>query len=557
MADGRLSLGHLLVREGIVTPEQVDEALEIQKQTREKLGTILVNKGYCKEEEIARALATKTGFDFMSLNDVEIDPGAVSLIGTEAALKYRAVPISVRGNELYVAMENPNDVVAIDDLGLLTGLVIRPIVVSDTEIESVLNNLINLKLDAPVEEVPEPPVQEEVVAISESVDPPAVQMVNQILSAALRTNASDIHIESQEKNMRVRYRIDGVLHEMMTQPMRMHAAITSRIKVLGGMDISEKRVPQDGRATVRIEDKNVDIRIATLPSAYGESLTIRMLPRDEKIFNIRELGFPQQSFETYEKMMKLPYGFILVTGPTGSGKSTTLYAMLKELNTPDKNIITLEDPIERRIVGINQIQMNEKAGMTFASGLRSILRNDPDIIMVGEIRDAETAKIAVESALTGHLVLSTLHTNNAASSVIRLIEMGVEPYLISSSLAGVLAQRLVRVLCPRCKQPYHLSGKEIAELVPDFPLAPEEDSVTIFKPVGCIHCNNTGYLGRTGIFELLTVTENIRKLVIRDASLAAIQSTAEDDGMITMRADGLNKVRQGITSVEEILRVIV
>lgn len=557
MADGRLSLGHLLVRKGIVTPEQVDEALEIQKQTREKLGTILVNKGYCKEEEIARALATKTGFDFMSLNDVEIDTGVVSLIGAEAALKYRAVPISVRGNEMYVAMENPNDVVAIDDLGLLTGLIIKPIVVSDTEIESVLNNLINLKLDAPVEEVPEPPVQEEVVAISESVDPPAVQMVNQILSAALRTNASDIHIESQEKNMRVRYRIDGVLHEMMTQPMRMHAAITSRIKVLGGMDISEKRVPQDGRATVRIEDKNVDIRIATLPSAYGESLTIRMLPRDEKIFNIRELGFPQQSFETYEKMMKLPYGFILVTGPTGSGKSTTLYAMLKELNTPDKNIITLEDPMERRIVGINQIQMNEKAGMTFASGLRSILRNDPDIIMVGEIRDAETAKIAVESALTGHLVLSTLHTNNAASSVIRLIEMGVEPYLISSSLAGVLAQRLVRVLCPRCKQPYHLSGKEIAELVPDFPLAPEEDSVTIFKPVGCIHCNNTGYLGRTGIFELLTVTENIRKLVIRDASLAAIQSTADDDGMITMRADGLNKVRQGITSVEEILRVIV
>ena len=557
MADGRLSLGHLLIRKGIVTPEQVDEALEIQKQTREKLGTILVNKGYCKEEEIARALATKTGFDFMSLNDVEIDTGVVSLIGAEAALKYRAVPISVRGNEMYVAMENPNDVVAIDDLGLLTGLIIKPIVVSDTEIESVLNNLINLKLDAPVEEVPEPPVQEEVVAISESVDPPAVQMVNQILSAALRTNASDIHIESQEKNMRVRYRIDGVLHEMMTQPMRMHAAITSRIKVLGGMDISEKRVPQDGRATVRIEDKNVDIRIATLPSAYGESLTIRMLPRDEKIFNIRELGFPQQSLETYENLMKLPYGFILVTGPTGSGKSTTLYAMLKELNTPDKNIITLEDPMERRIVGINQIQMNERAGMTFASGLRSILRNDPDIIMVGEIRDAETAKIAVESALTGHLVLSTLHTNNAASSVIRLIEMGVEPYLISSSLAGVLAQRLVRVLCPRCKQPYHLSGKEIAELVPDFPLAPEEDSVTIFKPVGCIHCNNTGYLGRTGIFELLTVTENIRKLVIRDASLAAIQSTADDDGMITMRADGLNKVRQGITSVEEILRVIV
>jgi type IV pilus assembly protein PilB len=343
----------------------------------------------------------------------------------------------------------------------------------------------------------------------------------------------------------------------MTQPMRMHAAIISRIKVMGGMDISEKRTPQDGRATVRIEDKNVDIRTATLPSAFGESLTIRLLPRDDKIFSIQELGFPKQASETYNKLLKLPYGFILVTGPTGSGKSTTLYAMLKELNTPDKNIITLEDPMERRILGINQIQMNERAGMTFASGLRSILRNDPDVIMVGEIRDAETAKIAVESALTGHLVLSTLHTNDAASSVVRLIEMGVEPYLISSSLAGVLAQRLVRVLCPRCKQPYKITKEEIDDLVDDFPFESDEESVTINRAVGCIHCNNTGYSGRTGIFELLTVTESIRKLIIRDASLSAIQNSAKEDGMISMRADGLNKVRQGITSIEEILRVIV
>ncbi|MGI6577568.1 MAG: GspE/PulE family protein [Eubacteriales bacterium] len=557
MADGRLSLGHLLVKKGVVTLEQVDEALEIQKQTHEKLGTILVNKGYCKEEEIAQALATKTGFDFMSLNNMGIDVGAASLISAEAALKYRVVPISIRGNELYVAMENPNDVVAIDDLGLLTGFVIKPIVVSDTEIEAALNSLVNLNLDTSEEEEPEPPVQDEIVSITESVDPPAVQMVNHILSAALRMNASDIHIEAQEKNMRVRYRIDGVLHEMMTQPMRMHAAIISRIKVMGGMDISEKRTPQDGRATVRIEDKNVDIRIATLPSAFGESLTIRLLPRDDKIFSIQELGFPKQASETYNKLLKLPYGFILVTGPTGSGKSTTLYAMLKELNTPDKNIITLEDPMERRILGINQIQMNERAGMTFASGLRSILRNDPDVIMVGEIRDAETAKIAVESALTGHLVLSTLHTNDAASSVVRLIEMGVEPYLISSSLAGVLAQRLVRVLCPRCKQPYKITKEEIDDLVDDFPFESDEESVTINRAVGCIHCNNTGYSGRTGIFELLTVTESIRKLIIRDASLSAIQNSAKEDGMISMRADGLNKVRQGITSIEEILRVIV
>jgi type IV pilus assembly protein PilB len=554
----RLTLGHLLIRNGIVTPEQVEEALEIQKTSGEKLGTILVGKGYCTEEQIAHALASKTGFEFISLNSVGIDPEAAKLISTETALKYRALPVALNDGVLYVAMEDPNDVVAMDDLSLLTGYTIRPIIVSDTEIESALNNLVNLGSDlTESEEETEEEKIEDFVGITETVEPPAVQLVNQIMNVAIRTSASDIHIEAHEKNLRVRYRIDGVLHEMMNQPMRMHAALVSRIKVIGGMDISEKRVPQDGRATVRIEDKMVDIRIATLPSVYGESVTIRLLPREEKISTIRELGFPEENIGAFNELMRLPYGFILVTGPTGSGKSTTLYSMLSMLNTVEKNIITLEDPMERRITGINQIQMNERAGMTFASGLRSILRNDPDIIMVGEIRDAETAKIAVESALTGHLVLSTLHTNNAAGSVVRLGEMGVEPFLISSSLVGVLAQRLARVLCPRCKGRYHMSGDELLSNIPDFPVDPDEQEVELYRPVGCIHCNNTGYRGRTGIFELLVVDESIRKLILSHASANTIEETAIKNGMITMRADGLMKAKMGITSVEEVLRVVI
>jgi len=553
----RFALGHQLIRSGVVTPEQVDEALEIQKTTHEKLGTILVNKGYCTEEQIARALATNTGFEFYSLNNTGIDMGAAHLISSEVALKYRALPVALNDGVLYVAMENPNDVVAMDDLSLLTGLTIRPIVVSDTEIEAALNNLINLGSNITEDEEPEEEVKDDFFGVAETAEPPAVQLVNQIMNGALRTGASDIHIESQEKSLRVRYRIDGVLHEMMTQPMKMHAALVSRIKVIGGMDISEKRLPQDGRATVKVEDKMVDIRIATLPSAYGESVTIRLLPRDEKIATIQELGFPARSIEAFNALMSMPYGFILVTGPTGSGKSTTLYAMLSKLNTIEKNIITLEDPMERRIAGINQIQMNDKAGMTFASGLRSILRSDPDIIMVGEIRDTETAKIAVESALTGHLVLSTLHTNDAAGSVVRLSEMGVEPFLISSSLAGVLAQRLARVLCPRCKEKYYMSREELLRSVPDFPVKPDEQGVELYKSVGCIHCNNTGYRGRIGIFELLIIDETIRKLILQDASANAIQAAALKEGMITMRADGLMKARAGITTVEEILRVVV
>jgi type IV pilus assembly protein PilB len=552
----RASIGQQLVTVGILNEDQIREALEVQKKTHEKLGTILVSLGYCTEEDIARALATKTGFEFISLNNLGIDMEAANLITPESAMKYRAIPVAMNEGTLYVAMENPNDVMAIDDLHILTGMSIKPIVVSDNEIESALNNLLNLSRGVESGDSADGEDGEDVYGSPDSSEPPAVQLVNQILNTALRTGASDVHIESQERLLRIRYRIDGVLHEMMNQPMRMHAALASRIKVMGGMDISEKRLPQDGRATIKVEDKVVDVRVATIPAIYGETITLRLLPRENKVFTIHELGFPRHASDKYNRLIHLPYGFVLVTGPTGSGKSTTLYSILTQINTPEKNIITLEDPMERRIAGINQIQMNDKAGMTFASGLRSVLRNDPDIIMIGEIRDAETAKIAVESALTGHLVFSTLHTNDSSSTVVRLGEMGVEPFLVSSSLAGVIAQRLARILCPRCKQQYTLSRTELKASVPDFPLNDDEDMVTLYRPSGCIHCNNTGYKGRIGIFELLQVTESIRKLILQGASADAIQQAAIREGMKTMREDGLMKVKQGLTSIEEALRVI-
>ena len=326
---------------------------------------------------------------------------------------------------------------------------------------------------------------------------------------------------------------------------------------MGGMDIAERRIPQDGRITLKIEDITVDIRVASLPSAYGEKLTLRLLNRSSKMITLEELGFPEVQLKRYNEVMHLPYGFILITGPTGSGKSTTLYATLAEINTPSKNIITLEDPIERRMAGLNQIQMNSKAGMTFASGLRSILRSDPDIIMVGEIRDHETAKIAVESALTGHLVFSTLHTNDAPGAVTRLGEMGVEAFLTASSLVGVVAQRLMRIICPSCRKSYTLSREEILQIAPDFPLQPHEDSVTLYKAVGCLSCNNTGYRGRVGVYEFLRVTEKMQKLILNNASTNDIRGMAIHEGMTTLRMDGLQKVKKGLSSLEELLRVVV
>lgn len=555
-------LGEQLIKMGIVTKEQIIQALEIQSQKKnsrqkQKLGEVLVCLGFCTEEDIARAMAEKSGFNFMSINNTGIDMSVANLITPEIANKYKLLPIGLKNNKLLLAMNNPSDIIAIDDIQIITGYEVEPVVVPDRELEVVLEQFSNMSKNV-VSELEEAEEDAESETEEDTAnEKPAVIIVNQIVNNAVKAGASDIHIEPHEKHTRVRYRIDGVLHEIMQQPLKMHPLISSRIKVMGGMDIAERRIPQDGRITLKVEDKTVDIRVASLPSAYGEKLTLRLLNRSSKIITLEQLGFPEVQLKRYNEVMHMPYGFILITGPTGSGKSTTLYATLAEINTPDKNIITLEDPIERRMAGLNQIQMNTKAGMTFASGLRSILRSDPDIIMVGEIRDHETAKIAVESALTGHLVFSTLHTNDAPGAVSRLGEMGVEAFLTASSLAGVIAQRLMRVLCPSCRKKYVMSRSEILNSIPDFPMEPDEDSVTLYKAVGCLSCNHTGYKGRKGVYEFLKVTENMQKLIINKASTNEIRQLAIQEGMCTLRMDGLEKVKQGVTSIEELLRVIV
>ena len=559
-------LGEQLTKMGIITEEQLMIALKIQKQRRSMgkkvlLGQVLIDLGYCTEDQIAQAMSRKTGFQLKSVNKTVIDMTCANLITPEIAVKYKLIPIGMKDGKLQVAMQNPSDIIAIDDIQLLTGYEVEPIVVPDHELSAIIEQFCNISKN--IEQQSEDGIEEDEKDSFDTIDDadinekPAVLLVNQILNHAIRVNASDIHIEPQEKYIRVRFRIDGVLHEIMEQPKRLHPLISSRIKVMAGMDIAERRIPQDGRITLKVDEKIIDIRVASLPSAYGEKLTMRLFVRNETIITLEQLGFPEVQLKRYNEIMYLPYGFILITGPTGSGKSTTLYATLAEINTPDKNVITLEDPVERRMEGLNQIQMNNKAGMTFASGLRAILRSDPDIIMVGEIRDKETAQIAVESALTGHLVFSTLHTNDSSGAVSRLTEMGIEPFLTASSLVGVIAQRLVRVLCPLCRKSYEISRQELLQNIPDFPLDEDEDLITLYKSSGCLSCNNTGFKGRTGVFEFLKVTDNMQKLILNRASTNEIRDLAIKEGMDTLRADGLKKVKSGITSLEELLRVVV
>jgi len=546
---------------GIITKEQLDDALKHQnKQSSGKglLGNTLVKLGYCKEEDIARVVALQNDVPYISLDSYRIDEAATSLITPEIAQRYSALPIGFRDGKLVVAMKHPYDIIAIDDLCIYTGYDVQPVVCPDSELEAAIERYsrtnANIEQAEPEEEVD---IEETPSEMDDSAEKPAVQLANLIFSQAIRAGASDIHIEPQEKSMRVRFRIDGVLHDAMQPPKRLHPSLVSRIKVMANMDIADRRIPQDGRISLKLEDKVVDVRVATLPTAYGEKVTMRLLDRSAKLITLEELGFPPFELEKYRKLVHLPYGFILVTGPTGSGKSTTLYATLAAINTVEKNIITVEDPIEYRLEGLNQVQVNVRAGLTFASGLRSILRSDPDIIMIGEIRDEETARIAVESALTGHLVFSTLHTNDAAGAITRLSDMGIEPFLTASSLVGVVAQRLARVLCPNCKEPYEITRDELLSNVPDFPLEDGEEKLTLYRPKGCFRCSNTGFKGRIGIYELLTMNEEIRRLVLQRASTAEINKAAVSMGMVTLRQDGLHKVKQGITSIEEIMRVIV
>lgn len=555
-------LGTNLVAAGIITQEQLDNALnqQIARNARGTakglLGQMLVELGYCTDDDIARVMARKSGVAFMSLNSYPVDMTAANLITPELAEKYKALPMGFEKNKLLVAMMNPNDIIAIDDLRILTGNDIQAVVVPDKELEAAIKQFSSMSSKLDSGDV-EDNTADDTIDTSDSNEQPAVQLANQIFNQSINAGASDVHIEPQEKKLRIRFRIDGVLHEMLQPPHRLHASLVSRIKVMANMDIAERRIPQDGRITMRVDAKTVDIRVASLPSAYGEKITLRLLNRSDRLITLEELGFPQKHLKKYNNAIHLPYGFVLITGPTGSGKSTTLYASLAQLNSPDKNIITLEDPIERRMDGLNQVQVNVKAGMTFASGLRSILRNDPDIIMVGEIRDQETAKIAVESALTGHLVLSTLHTNDSAGAVTRLADMGIEPYLTASSLIGVVSQRLIRVLCPSCKKAYNISRDELLKTIPDFPLEKYEQTIELYHSKGCIACNGTGYKGRKGVYEFLPITETLQKLILEHASMRDIKAAAIAEGMDTLRMDGLLKVKQGLTTIEELLRVIV
>lgn len=560
-------LGEQLVQACIITDEQLQDALEEQKRSigsggsraKSALGQLLVSKGYCNEEDIARVIAQNTGAYFVTLANQPIDMSAANLITPEIAVRYQALPIGFENDKLKVAMRNPRDIIALDDLRILTGYDIVTVVIPDMELDSAIKQFENasIGIDAAVEEEQQTnELPDETQLNDPAGEQPAVQLANQIFNQSIRAGASDIHIEPQEKKLRVRFRIDGVLHDVMSPSFRLQAALISRIKVMANMDIAERRIPQDGRFTIKVYEKVVDVRVASLPSVHGEKLTLRLLNRGDRLITLSELGVCENQLDRYNETVRKPYGFILVTGPTGSGKSTTLYATLAKLNSPDKNLITLEDPVERRMDGINQMQINTRAGLTFASGLRSILRSDPDIIMVGEIRDHETAKIAVESALTGHLVLSTLHTNDSAGAVTRLADMGIEPYLVSSSLIGVVAQRLVRVLCPSCKTKYVISREDALKSIPDFPVDEDEQQITLYHANGCISCSGTGYRGRKGVYEFMPVTETLQSLILNRASSNDIKCQAVAEGMSTLREDGLRKVKEGLTTIEEVLRVI-
>ncbi len=556
------SIAYYLIEDGKITEEQLKDALESQKESKNLIGAELVARGFCTELDIAKAMEKKTGYKFVSIEEVGINFAIANIISPDLMAKRGILPLYQDEKRLFVVMRNPNDVVTRDNLSVRTGgMEIVPLISTDSELTAAINTIANnaSNIDTYDDEEAQ---EEEYSALDELAadEKPAVQLVNQVITNAVKSGASDIHFEPMEKTTRVRLRIDGVLHEVLQQPIKLHSSVASRIKVIGGMDIAERRIPQDGRTTVKVDDRTFDIRIAVLPSVYGEKIVMRLLERGAKSVKLEDIKFSAAQSDRFLKTVFMPYGFLLVTGPTGSGKSTTLYATLAEVSDITKHTITLEDPVERRMPGLCQVQMNTRAGMTFAAALRSVLRADPDIVMVGEIRDGETAKIAVESALTGHMVFSTLHTNDAPSAITRLDEMGVEPFLTASSLVGVLAQRLIRVLCPRCKEAVEITYRDLRQSIEDFPI-PEgktlDDTTTIYEPKGCIACSNTGYKGRQGVFEFLQVTNEMKQLILKRSGVQEIKELAMSQGMHTLHQEGIDKILDGTSSVEEVLRVLV
>jgi type IV pilus assembly protein PilB len=551
-------LGDILLEGGLLTEAQLSDAVQEQQRLGRSLGRVLVDLGILSESQLVAALATQIGMQFVDLSDYAVDGSAVSRVPDTVCRRHTALPIGYDEGRLVVAMADPANVFALDDIRSLTGLEVKPVVATKPDVLAAINRYhrgdaemddLTMALEASGEDDDDLGNVKDIVE-----DAPIVKFVNLLITQAIQDRASDIHIEPTERDLRVRFRIDGVLHEVMRSPRTITAGVTSRLKIMADINIAERRIPQDGRLSVNAGGKKIDLRVATLPTVWGEKIVMRVLDNSTAMLKLSDLGFSDPNYEVYSKSFIKPYGMILVTGPTGSGKSTTLYATLNIVSRPEVNVITVEDPVEYRLPGINQVQTNVKAGLTFSAALRSILRSDPDIVLLGEIRDGETAHIAIEAALTGHLVLSTLHTNDAPSAVVRLTEMGIEPFLVGSALDCVLAQRLARRLCPKCKEAYTATPEMLR--ANEFPWQDGDPLPTLYRPVGCSACSKTGYKGRLALHEVMAVSEEIEKLCVEHASSMQIRQVAVEQGMITLRHDGLLKVLDGTTSVEEIFRVV-
>ena len=555
----KVRLGDVLLNDGAVTKEQLEEGLLLQKSSGKRLGLTLVDAGITTEEKIAQALSRQLGYDMVELSNVRIEDDILHLLNANILKKYTVLPFEYSKespNIIRVAMSDPMDMAAIDDIGIVTSLQVEPVVATtksillaldkyygQSEVMSALSEYTKSKDNQALEELED--------MYSEDVNnSPIVQLVKTMIDQAVRQRASDIHIEPMEKQVRIRYRIDGTLYERMTYSTRLLPAIIARIKIIGGMDISEKRKPQDGRITQIVDRLEYDIRVSILPTVYGEKVVMRLTSKNALTRAKKDLGLDEDELEKFDRILSNPHGIILVTGPTGSGKSTTLYTALSELNNTEVNIVTVEDPVEANIDGINQIQVNTKANLTFASSLRSILRQDPDIIMIGEIRDEETATIAVQASITGHLVVSTLHTNSAASTITRLIDMGVEPYLIADATVGIIAQRLVRRLCKNCKRPKNPDEEEKKLLG-----ITSDEPITIYEPCGCHLCDNTGYRGRIGVYEIMEISHDLKNIIAEGANADEIKEAALKDGMKTLRMKAREYVLDGITSASEMKKV--
>jgi len=563
MSVGSNRLGEMLVKSKLITEEQLKKALSQQSTGGGRLGSNLVKLGYISEEDITSFLSKQFGVPSINLAHFEIDASVIKLVPAETAQKHMVIPINRKGNALTVAMADPSNVFAIDDIRFLCGFKVEPVVAA----ESSIRNAINKHYDSAgaVQEIMknfEDPGVAAVSDVEESIDSsdlqkatedaPVVKLVNLLLSDAIKKGASDIHVEPYEKSFRVRFRIDGVLYDVMQPPMKLKAAITSRLKIMAQLDIAERRLPQDGRIKIRMGAKEVDFRVSTLPTLFGEKVVLRLLDKSNLQLDMTYLGFDPQALQIFEKNILAPYGMVLVTGPTGSGKTTTLYSALHRLNTTETNIMTAEDPVEFNLPGVNQVQMKPEIGLNFAAALRSFLRQDPDIIMVGEIRDYETAEIAIKAALTGHLVLSTLHTNDAPSTVSRLINMGVEPFLVAASTNIILAQRLARKICSSCREEITVPRQALL----DAGFTPEDTKVLkCYQGKGCMECNDTGYRGRVALYEVMAVTDMLKEAILQGAAAGEIKEIGRKGGMKTLREAGLQKIREGMTTIPEVLRV--